>query len=179
MGHPASMFVSPRVGPAGGKRTGRLRVDYSMLPAPGYPGPSARPAECRPAVSMAGRESYLSTGNSGSTQDQNGRPWAARLGYNLDSADIAPGKDPVCSGSGGHNYKTSNQNQGRLQRYTSLQTVRGKYSVLHQESRKYKGPRPRTISKNQVECRTGCGYVSSFSAKEGRIVLVESKEMKR
>ena len=48
MGHPASMFVSPRVGPAGGKRTGRLRVDYSMLPAPGYPGPSARPAEAGP-----------------------------------------------------------------------------------------------------------------------------------
>ena len=89
----------------------------------------------------------------------------ARLGYNLDSADLAPGnRDPVCNGSGGHNYQTSNQNQGRLQRYTSLQTVRGKYSALHQESRKYKGPRPRTISKNQVECWTSDGCVSSFSA---------------
>ena len=42
----------------------------------------------------------------------------ARLGYNLDSADLAPANwDPVRNGSGGHSYQTSNQNQGQSQRY--------------------------------------------------------------
>jgi hypothetical protein len=117
---PASMFVSPRVVPAGGwvvpasvstTAWTQYQVTWAIDPA----GHSLGRAYRWRVVKV-----YESTGNSGSTQDQDGRSWAGPTRIQLDSADLGPGR-PGTQRLRRPHYQTSNQNLGQSQRYTTLQ----------------------------------------------------------